>query len=291
MNKQPSMITNLHATWKNDFLASIVVFLVTIPLSTGIAIASGVPIEKAASIGLITAIIGGIVVGSLSGSPLQKSGPSAGLSVLVFLFIQKFGFEALGIIVLIAGLIQLVAGLMRLEKVFRSVSPALIQGMLGGIGILIIASQIHVMVDNLPPGTGKNFGGIINLRALPQALWLGISETAHRPSTLIGLLTITCIMLWTTYAPKSFKFMPATLIGVVIAIACAALLDPDVKYVPSPAAVLDGISWPTTVWSSLLMKETIWLAGLSLAFVACAEIVLTATAVDSMQFWVQRTAV
>ena len=66
-----------------DFTASIVVFLVALPLCMGIAIASGVPPEK----GLITGIIGGIVVGLLAGSPLQMSSPAAGLAVIVFEFV------------------------------------------------------------------------------------------------------------------------------------------------------------------------------------------------------------
>ena len=132
----------------HDVFASVVVFLVALPLSMGIAIASGVPMEKAASVGLVTAIIGGLVVGPLSGSPLQVSGPAAGLTVMVADFIQKYGFETLGIIVMIGGLVQIVAGLFRLGPVFRAVSPALIQGMLAGIGVLIFASQFHVIVDD-----------------------------------------------------------------------------------------------------------------------------------------------
>ncbi|HLF98504.1 MAG TPA: SulP family inorganic anion transporter [Methylococcaceae bacterium] len=63
---------SLLVTWKEDILASVVVFLVALPLSMGIAIASGVPMEKAASVGLITAIIGGIVVGPLSGERVAR---------------------------------------------------------------------------------------------------------------------------------------------------------------------------------------------------------------------------
>ena len=96
MKTQASFIATLRHSWKEDVLASVVVFLVALPLSLGIAIASGVPIDKAASVGLITAIIGGLVVGPLSGSPLQVSGPAAGLAVMVALFIQEHGFETLG---------------------------------------------------------------------------------------------------------------------------------------------------------------------------------------------------
>ena len=189
----------------HDVFASVVVFLVALPLSMGIAIASGVPMEKAASVGLLTAIIGGLVVGPLSGSPLQVSGPAAGLTVMVADFIRKYGFETLGIIVMIGGLVQIVAGLFRLGPVFRAVSPALIQGMLAGIGVLIFASQFHVMVDDIPPGTGREFGGVINLWLIPQAVFKGVTEPAHRPAAIIGLLTIAILSLWAALAPKALR--------------------------------------------------------------------------------------
>ncbi|QXP85727.1 SulP family inorganic anion transporter [Methylococcus sp. Mc7] len=289
MNAQTSLISTLRVSWKEDLLASIVVFLVALPLSMGIAIASGIPMEKAASVGLITAIIGGIVVGPLSGSPLQVSGPAAGLAVMVAMFIQEHGFETLGLIVLLGGLIQLAAGLFRLGQVFRAVSPALIQGMLAGIGVLIFASQFHVMVDDVPPGTGKEFGGLINLWSLPLAVWKGISETVHRPAALIGVLTIATVMLWTAFAPKRLRLLPAPLIGVVVATACAAFLELDLKYVPVPDQLLDAVTWPTLAGLGRLTEGAIWLAGLSLAFVGSAESLLTATAVDSMQRHAPRT--
>ena len=91
---------------RQDFPASIVVFLVALPLCMGIAIASGVPVAA----GQITGIVGGLVVGSLAGCPLQVSGPAAGLTVIVYEIVQQFGFEMLGIVVFMAGEIQLLAG-------------------------------------------------------------------------------------------------------------------------------------------------------------------------------------
>ena len=73
----PIAISPSEGTWRHDFLASVVVFLVALPLCMGIAIASGVPAEKAAAIGIITGIVGGIVVGALAGSPLLITGPAA----------------------------------------------------------------------------------------------------------------------------------------------------------------------------------------------------------------------
>ncbi|MEQ8784950.1 MAG: SulP family inorganic anion transporter [Pirellulaceae bacterium] len=152
-------------SFRKDFLASIVVFLVALPLCMGIAIASGTPVAT----GLITGIIGGIVVGSLSGVPLQASGPAAGLTVIVYEIVQQFGLEMLGLVVLIAGGLQILAGMLRLGQWFRAVSPAVIKGMLAGIGVLIFASQFHVMVDDKPKGSG-----IENLLSIPEAVAKGV---------------------------------------------------------------------------------------------------------------------
>ena len=164
-NSSTSNQTAKSSFLKNDFLASIVVFLVALPLCMGIAIASGVPVAA----GLITGIVGGIIVGSLAGAPLQVSGPAAGLTVIVFEIVQKHGLEVLGIAVLIAGGLQFLAGVMRYGRWFRAVSPAVIHGMLAGIGILILSSQFHVMVDDAPKGSGIN-----NLVSIPDAIVKGL---------------------------------------------------------------------------------------------------------------------
>ena len=151
-----------------DFLASIVVFLVALPLCMGIAIASGVPVAA----GLITGIVGGLVVGWISGSPLQVSGPAAGLTVIVYELVRELGLEVLGLAVLVAGILQLIAGTLGYGRWFRAVSPSVISGMLAGIGVLIFASQFHVMVDDKPKGSG-----IDNLMSIPQAVWKGLPLT------------------------------------------------------------------------------------------------------------------
>lgn len=158
-------LATLWASLKNDALPSIVVFLVALPLCMGIAIASGVPVAA----GLITGIVGGLVVGVLAGAPLQVSGPAAGLTVIVYDIVQRYGLETLGVLVLMAGILQIVAGLLRLGQWFRAVSPAVIRGMLAGIGVLIFASQFHVMVDDSPRKTAAD-----NLLAIPDAIRKGL---------------------------------------------------------------------------------------------------------------------
>lgn len=155
---------------RNDLLASIVVFLVALPLCMGVAIASGMPVAA----GLVTGIIGGLVVGLFAGCPLQVSGPAAGLTVIVFEIVQRHGPSHLSLVVLTAGALQVIAGALRLGQWFRAVSPAVIRGMLAGIGFLILGGQFHVMLDGKPPGNGSE-----NLAAIPQAL-----ERAWQPWNL-----------------------------------------------------------------------------------------------------------
>ncbi len=203
---------------------------------------------------------------------------------MVAVFIEKYGFETLGIIVALGGLIQVLAGLLRLGFVFRAVSPALIQGMLAVIGVLIFASQFHVMVDDIPPGTGEEFGGVINLWFLLEAIWKGLAEPLHRPAALIGLLTVAIVALWALVAPKALRLVPAALLGVVAATAAATMLNLDVKRVPVPEQLFAAARLPSWADAGQLGDIGIWLAGLSLAFVASAESLLTATAADSLLF-------
>src|SRR5262249_44601818 len=106
----------LFKSWKDDLLAPGVGFLVAPPPCMGIAIASGLP----PAAGILTGVLGGLVVGLLAGCPLQVSGPAAGLSVLVWEIVQEHRAPALGVIVLLAGGLQLAAGLFRLGQWFRA---------------------------------------------------------------------------------------------------------------------------------------------------------------------------
>jgi MFS superfamily sulfate permease-like transporter len=165
MNKRMNSSAQVDRTLFRDLMASLVVFLVALPLCMGIALASGAPVAA----GLVTGIIGGIVVGCLAGSPLQVSGPAAGLTVVCGEVIREHGMPALGVVVLLAGLVQLAAGFFRLGQWFRAVSPAVVHGMLSGIGVLILSSQLHVMVDDRP-----RHSGLANILSAPEAIRKGL---------------------------------------------------------------------------------------------------------------------
>jgi MFS superfamily sulfate permease-like transporter len=259
-----------------DFLASIVVFLVALPLCLGIAIASGAP----PAAGLITGIVGGLVVGFFAGSPLQVSGPAAGLSVMVYEVVQREGLEILALTVLIAGAVQIAAGVLKFGQWFRAVSPAVIRGMLAGIGILILASQFHVMVDDAPKGSGLH-----NLLSLPEAIYKGVmpSDNAnHHWAARIGVLTILIIIVWKPLAPQRLKVIPAPLVAIVIATFAAAIGELSIHRVQLPDNPAHAISWPSLGAFGRLLDGQIILAGLAMAFVASAETLLCATAVDQL---------
>jgi MFS superfamily sulfate permease-like transporter len=242
----------------------------------GIAVASGMPPQT----GLITGIVGGIVVGALAGSPLQVSGPAAGLAVLVFEIVREQGVAALGIIVILAGAIQIMAGAARIGHWFRAISPAIVHGMLAGIGLLIVASQLHVLLDRSPLPNGLS-----NLAAVPGAfvdlspVSVGSTEWAFA----LGAITIASFLAWEKFRPKTLKLVPGALIGVVTSTLIAVALRPDVKRVSVPANLLDGVKFPTLAdITAGLTSPPVLITALVIAFIASAETLLSAAAVDRM---------
>lgn len=242
----------------------------------GIAIASGAP----PAAGLITGIVGGIITGLFSGCPLQVSGPAAGLAVLVYGVVQDHGLETLGLVVLIAGLLQIAAGLLKAGQVFRAISPSVIFGMLAGIGILIFGAQFHVMVDDKPRADGLK-----NLLAIPESIAKGIfpvEGSVHHLAAYVGVGTLLILILWSQFAPKKLKWIPGALIAVVAATAVSSILSLPIRYVQLSDNFLGSISFFDLSKLSSLLNGDILLLGVTFAFVASAETLLSAAAVDQM---------
>jgi MFS superfamily sulfate permease-like transporter len=262
-----------HSDLMSDFIASIVVFLVALPLCMGIAIASGVP----ASVGILTGVVGGLLVGSLSGSLLQVSGPAAGLVVLFTELARQHGLETVGVIVIVAGALQFISGCFGLGQWFRAVPPSVIHGMLSGIGLLLIGSQFQVMFDKTPVGSGLQ-----NLLAIPNTILQLFTPSNQQAAALIGFATILIVLLWEKVAKGVLKTVPGSLVGVLLATAGCVLLNLSVKHVEIPAAIFDSLRLPT--FASLQQFKTfeLLLDALALAFVASAETMLTAAAIDKM---------
>ena len=276
MNSQVATTeTKTGNSFLKDFLASIVVFLVALPLCMGIAIASGVP----PALGLITGIVGGLVVGVLAGSPLQVSGPAAGLTVMVWEMVQQHGLGMLGAIVLLAGILQMLMGVSKMGQWFRAISPAVIQGMLGGIGVLIIGSQIHVMVDDGPKGSGLK-----NLLSIPEAIYKGLfplDGSSYHVAALVGLITMALIFAW-SYMPKKLQIVPAPLVAIVVVTLGVMLFQVPIKYVNVSSNLFAETQFPTLGALSSLLNLSVIGSAVALCFIASAETLLCATAVDRM---------
>jgi MFS superfamily sulfate permease-like transporter len=257
-----------------DFTASIVVFLVAMPLCMGIAVASGVPPEK----GLITGIIGGIVVGLFAGSPLQVSGPAAGLAVIVFELVRQHGMMALGPILLIAGAIQIVAGAARLGGWFRAISPAVVHGMLAGIGVLICISQFHVLFDDAPKPSG-----VSNLLAIPLS-FLRLFTDSHSTANAfaVGAATIATMLAWERFRPVALRLIPGALVAVTLGTLLAFFMQLDVVRVNVPESIFASLAWPALADFTALMSPAFVATAFAVAFIASAETLISAAAVDRM---------
>ncbi len=266
-------MTQLKAALPRELLASVVVFLVALPLCMGIAIASGMPPAK----GLITGIIGGVVVGFLAGSPLQVSGPAAGLAVLVFELVRQHGMAMLGPILLLAGILQLLAGRLRLGCWFRVTAPAVVYGMLAGIGVLIVLSQVHVMFDTAPQPSGLQ-----NLLEFPSTVAAALPEESAGSGWMAGALglgTIAIMWGWERLRPQKLRFVPGALLGVTAMTMWLAL---PVNRVQVPADLSEAIDWIRPDDLLKLADPTLLVAAFALAFIASAETLLSAAAVDRM---------
>lgn len=259
--------------FKKDFLASIVVFLVALPLCMGIAIASGAP----PILGLISGIIGGIIIGSFSGSPLQVSGPAAGLAVMVFEFINNYGLEALAPMGIIVGISQLLVWKLRLAEYFKAISPALIKGLLSGIGLLILASQVHVAFDAAPVGSGLK-----NILHIPSSFYeFVVSEGSGRTPLIIALTTLSSILIWQKFSGKIGKIIPGPLFAILLVTIGSALFNADTKFITFSDNLLNEINFISLKsFSSLSLKLII--GSIAIAFVASAETLLSVAAVDKI---------
>ncbi|MBD0708690.1 MULTISPECIES: SulP family inorganic anion transporter [unclassified Streptomyces] len=263
----PSSIPHL----RHDFAASLVVFLVALPLCIGVAVASGVPAE----LGLITGIVGGVVTGLMRGSSLQVSGPAAGLTVLVFEAVRTLGLAALGLTVLLAGVLQVVMGLLRWGRWFRAISLAVVEGMLAGIGLVIVAGQLYSAAGVPAPTSGT-----ARITGLPAALARGLGDPAELAPLAVAAGTVLVIVGW-RYAPRPVRAVPGALVAILLAALATALLGLPVATVRI-GGVLDAVRLPEA--ETLAALGDIALLGTALAFalIASAESLFGAAAVDRL---------
>lgn len=249
--------------FRRDLPASLVVFLVAVPLSLGIALASDAPIIA----GLIGAVVGGIVVGLLAGSPLQVSGPAAGLTVVVAGFVGQFGWETMCLITACAGALQFVMGRLKVARGALMIAPAVVHGMLAGIGITIALAQMHVVLGG-SPGSSP----ITNILNFPSGL-----ASMNFSAAMLGGLTIVLLVVWKRINVPALKAVPGALVAVAAATIVSIVLDSDVARVDLPDEfTFTALAMPTGEWGAFAI------AVVTVALIASVESLLCAVATDKL---------
>ena len=247
---------------RRDLPASLVVFLVAVPLSLGIALASGAPVIA----GLIGAVVGGIVTGLLAGSPLQVSGPAAGLTVVVFGLVNQLGWETVCLATACAGLVQLLLGYLKVARGTLVIAPSVVHGMLAGIGISIALAQLHVLLGGSPASSP-----IANLIALPGRL--GAFSPA---AATLGVVTIAVLVLWKKLPWAGLRAIPAPLVAVVTGTVVSLVAKMDVARIDLPETLAFTQLKLPAEWGGFII------AVLTLAIIASVESLLCAVATDKL---------
>lgn len=258
---------------RQNFASGLVVFLVALPLCLGISLASGAPPLA----GVLSGIIGGIVIGALSTSHISVSGPAAGLVAIVLAAITELGaFELFLCAGLVAGGLQFILGLIRAGSITNYIPISVIEGMLAGIGVLIILSQ-------LPYAFGQK-----------GSLWQIIQNgTIHFGALIIALISMAIIIGWER-SPffSKLKLLPSALIAVLMGILLNNLFIYFDSSLAVPASQLVQLPVPHSLEEaeslikfpnfSGLLNPYVWLTGATIAVVASVETLLSIEAADRL---------
>lgn len=292
----------LFSELQSDLPAGLVVFLVALPLCLGIALASGASPFS----GLIAGIVGGIVVGSLSGSPLSVSGPAAGLTAIVLSAIESLKeYEIFLVAVVLAGVIQLVLGIAKAGIIGYYFPSAVIKGMLAGIGLILILTQLPHALGYDVAAMEDEAVGLPNGKEISNSfvaglyiIWLAIKEF-ELGAIIIAVVTIAILVVWDIPKLKQFKFfklMPGALLAVIMGVVINQLLGPEMQLgkghlinLPVANSASEFISFFTLPDFSGLAKYKVYEVAVTMAIVASLESLLSVEAVDKLDPYKRNT--
>ncbi|MDB5198953.1 MAG: carbonic anhydrase [Chitinophagaceae bacterium] len=275
------------STFKKDLPASIVVFLVALPLCLGVALASGAPLLS----GIISGIIGGIVVGFLSGSQTSVSGPAAGLAAVVLGSITQLGsFEIFLTAVMLSGVIQIIMGLFKGGIIANYIPSNVIKGLLAAIGIILILKQLpHAVGYDAVPEENFSFeetGGENTFSRL-----LRMINYITPGALIISVISILILICWDKTRMKKLGFLPSSLFVVIIGIVInsffnhfvpALLIEQShlVNLPPIDTGNLKAyIHFPDLSYFS---NHNVYLIAFTIAIVASLETLLNVEAIDKI---------
>ena len=270
---------------KHDLPAGLSVFFVALPLCLGIALASGAPLYA----GILSGIIGGLVVSLISGSALGVSGPAAGLSPIVAAAILSYGDYKLFLLsVIIAGVFQVVLGVLKLGIIANYFPSAVIKGMLAAIGIMLIAKQVPVALGYDQPGFWQS--GLLNVVSSKDITgnieYFNLHITRGTVIITVGCVLL-LILLQQPFA-KRWKIIPAPLIAVLAGVLMNYFFTRDTsgymlkptQLVNIPANIFAEVSFPD--FSKLFSSAAIWKNGVIIGLLASLETLLCVEAIDKL---------
>lgn len=282
---------SLSASYKADIVSGVVVFLVALPLCLGIAVASG----ASAFSGIITGIIGGLVVGYLSASHVSVSGPAASLIAIIIVAIQDLGFEAFLVAGVLAGVFQLIMGFAKLGSFSNYIPTGVIQGMLSGIGLIIVFKQIPHTI-----GYDKEHeGDFFNYSLTDSADGNYIYEIIHSLNfahTGVIIVTLVSLGILISYGRvkflKKLKLLPGALVAVIVGILINEifrLFSPDLVIsgdhlvkLPISGSAREFIGQFSFPDFSAISNPDIWITAVTIAAVASIATLLTIEAGDRL---------
>jgi MFS superfamily sulfate permease-like transporter len=286
-----SFTAGLLKNMKYDIPSGLVVFLVALPLCLGIALASGAPLFA----GLITGIVGGIVVSFISGSQMSVSGPAAGLTVIVLSAIEKLpNYNTFLLAIVIAGVLQLVMGLLKAGSISAFFPSSVIKGMLAAIGLILILKQIpHAL------GYDKDFFGdesFFQADGENTFSELLVALTSfHKGALIISVISLAVLVLWEKpliAKNKYLKLVPGALIVVVLGVLLnqlfaqffPALLIESTHLVQLPVIssfsdLKSQLSFPSLEY---LQNKDLYIVAVTIAIVASLESLLSVEATDKL---------
>jgi len=283
---------NIFGSLKQDLPASLVVFLVALPLCLGIALGSNAPNLFA---GLIAGIVGGIVVGIISGSQLSVSGPAAGLTVIVAAAIGKLpAYEAFILAVVIAGFFQIVFGKLKAGFLGDYIPAAVIKGMLAAIGLLLILKQIPHLLGSDADFMGDEEFEQPDKENTFSEIWEALNHIT--PGTFfIGLASILILIAWETSFFKKNKILsllPGSLVAVLAGIGINILYQlywphlavraEHMVAIPVAHSLTEFKSFFTLPNVKYLGNVDVWITAITIAIVASLESLLSLEASDKL---------
>lgn len=304
MQAQPRILpktglAGLAENWKSDLIAGFLVFLIALPLCLGIAMASGFPPMS----GIISAVIGGVVVSRISGSFVTINGPAAGLIVVILSAVQSLGdgdamagYRYTLAAIVVASLLQVLMGLFKAGKLNAYFPASVVHGMLAAIGVIIMAKQIHTLLGVKPSSSEI----IDTLLEIPHSF-----AELNPDIAIIGFTGLAIMVAWSLFRNRWLKMIPAPLIVVAVGMALERYFDldhehvymfmPDHPILPHHEFTIGPkflVSIPENILSSFYFPDfgkwatrEFWAAVISICLVGSLETLLSATAVDKLDPW------